>query len=70
MSEWIRVEDKLPATGEKVIVYRPTAESTQDQPVRVVRYTGHMRTSWQGVEHGFECICHPTHWMPLPAAPK
>lgn len=66
---WISVNDRLPAIGSQVIAYRPTAESTHDDAVMLTRYSGVERISWQGISHGFECICHPSHWMPLPAAP-
>ena len=67
---WISVDQQLLAKGQQVVAYRPTAAQTNDDPVRLVRYTGGERESWQGVTHGFDCICHPTHWMPLPAAPS
>lgn len=66
---WINVEERLPEKGQQVIAYRPTATLTQDEPVAFVRYTGRPNTSWQGIEHGFDHICHPTHWMPLPPPP-
>lgn len=66
---WISVNDRLPAIGSQVIAYRPTAESTHDDAVMLTRYSGVERISWQGISHGFECICHPSHWMPLPVAP-
>lgn len=66
---WVSVAERLPAKGEHVIAYRPTAKLTQDDEIRIVRYTAGEKESWQGVIHGFDCICHPTYWMPLPAAP-
>lgn len=69
---WIACADRLPEAGQQVIAYRPTAHQTQDEPVRLVRYLGdgrNPRRSWQGVLHCFDCICHVTHWMPLPPAP-
>ncbi|TQK10196.1 DUF551 domain-containing protein [Herbaspirillum sp. SJZ107] len=68
-SAWISVDERLPELGQKVIAYRPTAAQTSDPTINIIRYTGRERESWQGVKHGFDCICHPTHWMPLPAAP-
>jgi hypothetical protein len=69
--QWISVQDLLPQEGQQVIAYRPTAAETQDSPLKFVRYLGPKsgRESWQGVTHHFDCVCHPTHWMPLPAAP-
>jgi hypothetical protein len=67
--KWISVAERLPAVGQQVIAYRPTAAETQDPPVKLTRYLGTTRKSWQNVEHGFDCLCHPSHWIPLPAAP-
>jgi len=69
---WISVEDRLPEIGQGVIAYRPTAQQTSDPTICVTFYRGRgfEREDWQGVVHGFDCLCHPSHWMPLPAAPK
>jgi hypothetical protein len=70
MSEWISVDDKLPKVGEYVVVYRPLAKLTNDPVFDVSLYDGIERTSPQGVKHRFDMWCHPTHWMPIPEAPK
>jgi Lar family restriction alleviation protein len=72
VDNWISVKDRMPEPGQQVIAYRPTAELTQDSMVRIVRYlgAGRERESWQGVRHGFDCICHPTYWMPMPGTPS
>lgn len=66
---WISVEERLPEVGQKVLAYRPTAHLHNDSPVTDCVYTGEITTSWEGVEHHFSRINHPTHWMPLPDAP-
>ena len=68
-AEWISVDERLPEVGQGCIVYRPTAPESQDPVLKITHYTGRMQRDWQGVEHGFDCLVHPTHWMPLPAAP-
>lgn len=72
VDDWISVEHRMPEPGQQVIAYRPTAELTSDSMVRIVRYlgAGRERESWQGVWHGFDCICHPTHWKPIPGSPS
>lgn len=66
---WISVEDRLPEIGKKVLAYRPTAHLHADSPITNCIYTGQINRSWEGVEHGFDRINHPTHWMPLPEPP-
>lgn len=67
--QWISVDEKLPKRGQMVLAYRPTAEAHHDPVIALTRYTGKMNESWEGVQHGFDCLNHPSHWMPLPAAP-
>lgn len=68
--QWISVEDRLPEVGQGVIAYRPTAHLSNDPPITITFYAGGFRNeSWQGVKHGFDCLCHPSHWMPLPDVP-
>lgn len=69
-SGWISVKDRLPEVGQGVIAYRPTAQQTSDPTVCVTFYSGREKEDWQGVKHSFDCLCHPSHWMPLPAAPQ
>ena len=68
--EWISVDDRLPATGQQVIAYRPTAHISNDPTLCITFHSGRMQRDWQEVEHGFDCLCHPSHWMPLPATPS
>ena len=70
MSEWISVKDRLPDIGQRILAYRPTAKMHSDDEITTCVYTGEMRKSFEGIVHGFDRINHPTHWMPLPDAPK
>jgi hypothetical protein len=67
--QWISVEERLPEVGQSCLVYRPLAELTNDPVYDVREYCGRSVVSPQGVVHGFDCWCHPTHWMSLPEAP-
>ena len=66
---WISVEERLPEVGQNCLVYRPLAGHTNDPVFDIREYCGRNRESPQGIVHGFDCWCHPTHWMPLPEAP-
>lgn len=68
--EWISVEDRLPEVGIKVLCYRPEAEKSGDEIIKVSYALDGKNRSPQGIEHKFECWCHVTHWMPLPNPPK
>lgn len=56
--------------NKKILVYRPLAELSGDDEIRVSVRTGRKQTSPQGVVHDFDCWCHPTHWMPIPPIPR
>lgn len=62
---WISVTERLPDYGVDVLLYRPDAPKSFDPTYiirqRVVGYPG---------PFDFHCIAVPTHWMPLPNAPK
>jgi len=68
--EWINIKDQLPKIGQKVITFRPLAEESGDEKITIQNYVGGKNTSPQGIEHGFDRWCHPTHWMPLIDEPK
>ncbi|MTI12142.1 DUF551 domain-containing protein [Sansalvadorimonas verongulae] len=65
-SQWISVERKVPDVGQVVLVYRPEADKSHDNFVRMAKYTGVDNYSPQNVKHQFDCWCHPTHWMAIP----
>ena len=66
---WINVKDKLPNEGDEVIVY-VNGFST------IAEYKGYGDTGWTvltgiGTVDPFDyCYLKPTHWQPLPKAPK
>ena len=62
--EWISVEDALPEPGEVVITFRPMAKASGDEVYTVQKFIGknYGNKSPQGVIHGFDRWCHPTHW--------
>ncbi|MEH3916506.1 DUF551 domain-containing protein [Enterobacter asburiae] len=62
---WVACSERMPEVGSKVIVFRPSAEESNDPPVKTATYKG-----GREYYHGFDCYCEPTHWMPLPAAPQ
>lgn len=68
MSEWISVNDALPARGREVLVYRPNAPATGDPVIRTAFY-GRRGMNGHDLE-GFACYVQPTHWMPLPEPPQ
>ena len=62
MSEWIHVNERLPETNERVLVYlkEKVSRYTQIDTDRVIA----KKAGW--VRWGDEV----THWMPLPEPPK
>ena len=62
---WVACVERMPSAGEQVLAYRPDAPESNDPLIKMATYVG---GSAHG--HGFDCYCKPTHWMPLPAAPK
>lgn len=71
---WISVEDRLPTTGDPVLVYRPSGkydkvwiDCWREQPEAPVSFSSATISVGHGWdEHDFEDV---THWMPLPAPP-
>lgn len=67
--EWIKVEKQLPNEGEEVIVF-VNGFST------IAEYKGYGDTGWTvlrgiGIIDPFDYYSlKPTHWQPLPKAPK
>lgn len=74
---WLPIET-APRDRRKVLVYRPLAENSGDEPIAVKRLTGGRNNScWDGTVPPGETPCNPTdgachvtHWMPLPDAPS
>lgn len=57
---WISVKERLPEDGQDVLVFDEGAISVKS----LSSYTH----KWHPYENGFDC--EPSHWMPLPEAPK
>lgn len=75
MSDWVNVGDRVPETGQVVLVYFPERSFMQ---VDIEEWIEFRETplSWSSItiptgegwsESEFEDI---THWMPLPSPPK
>ena len=58
--QWISVKDRLPEEGQDVLVF--------DEGTISVKSLSSYTHKWHPYENGFDC--EPSHWMPLPAAPK
>jgi hypothetical protein len=61
---WISVEERLPAIGSTVFVWRPGFESPE-YAMRMARYRGTAR--WSTVPGQWEI--RATHWAELPEGP-
>jgi hypothetical protein len=60
--QWISVRDRLPEEDQEVLIY--------DWPFRFTCLFWKSRESAFQWELSNGRNCNPTHWMPLPAAPK
>jgi hypothetical protein len=72
---WQPIET-APIDGREVLVYRPLARLTRDEPVAIKRLIGGDNHCWPRTvpEGATPCnptdgSCHVTHWMPLPPPP-
>ena len=79
MSKWIAVDERLPAEGERVLLWIPVTRREHNMGVR----EGHRYQSFLGdnVQEWWlsndSCSCcyseqpyPPTHWRPLPEGPQ
>lgn len=57
MSEWIRIEEKIPDEKTRVLVFIPHSDTKIDTD----RILNGKWVRWNG---------HVTHWMPLPEPPE
>lgn len=74
MTEWVSVEDKLPAENEWVLVYFcPEGESGLDNDTVTICRFDHKKKEWV-CEYAVSGDYSPpevvTHWMHFPASPK
>jgi hypothetical protein len=65
MSDWIKVEDRMPERGKEVVVYN--AGFVMSAYVRSTEYFKKPVTPWMSNNRP---LYHVTHWMPLPEPPK
>ena len=62
---WIPVEERLPGTGEIVLVYGKRGGIYTAEHNRSARWPG---SFWK--LNSKSHYCEPTHWMPLPEPPE
>lgn len=74
--QWQPIET-APRDGTRILLYRPLAETTHDDIIDIKRGMPSDQTCWaktipQGMDstNYTDGYCKPTHWMPLPEAPK
>ena len=74
--EWQPIET-APRDGTRILLYRPLAERTQDDPIDIKRGIAIPRHCWgETIPQGWNAdnytdgACRATHWMPLPEAPN
>jgi hypothetical protein len=63
VSDWIKVEDRLPAVAEHVLAV------IQDRPGWPVDVDV-AALDWRGRWGSGDFLCRVTHWMPLPDPPE
>ena len=71
--EWINVEDRLPERYTEVMVWPYPSEQVMTAQFGLVRKESAPCWHYSTYESNWgweERDCNPTHWMPLPAAPK
>ncbi|WP_367399151.1 DUF551 domain-containing protein [Halomonas sp. FL8] len=69
MSEWVSVDERMPAKGVDVQVY---CSDTKEQMVAFLVGNGRFQYGTYPVSDGFAgCLmCQPTHWKPLTEPPR
>ena len=65
MTDWIPVGERLPEENSKVIIYSKVLFFDVEVDCGIL-FDG----EWQTITNGGWDSCEPTHWMPLPEAPK
>lgn len=69
-SKWISVKDRLPSLHDDVLMY---FKDDDNMAVGYLDDVDEDRTMWSAYSDGgyyTDCDYEPTHWMPLPEAPK
>jgi hypothetical protein len=69
MSEWIKVEDRLPNDGDYVLTYSCGRVDIQTCYINSVSRNGQKK--WYFADNSDDWIDdNVSHWMPLPTPPK
>ena len=63
--QWNKYPETKPPNGVRVLTYRPLAPETGDNPLIMQEYGDFIRTSPQGVHHGWTHCCQVTHWAEI-----
>ena len=73
MSEWIKCSEQLPEEWDYVLVYRPQEIDGRiviaSEIIDTAEFQGDNELNYQWFTEGHGYVT-PTHWMPLPDAPK
>lgn len=74
--EWQPIET-APRDGTRILLYRPLADRTNDDPIDIKRGVPRDNGCWGETipaglsgENYTDGACRATHWMPLPEAPN
>lgn len=74
--EWQPIET-APRDGTRILLYRPLAERTNDDPIDIKRGVPRNSHCWEEtIPPGMDATnytdgaCKATHWMPLPEPPN
>jgi len=69
--KWISVKERLPEDGQDVFGYWPLySESKKITGLNYSVVKFRKDNSWWSLEVTEDDFCSPSHWMPLPEAPK
>ena len=73
--EWQPI-DTAPRDGSRILLYRPLANRTGDEPIDIKHGTSYSMGCWASTvpdgmtdENYTDGACKATHWMPLPPPP-
>ena len=77
MTGWRTDFENMPEAGCRVLVYRPLAENSNDEPIAIMRVVFGGRHCWEKTVppgaapfNPTDGACHVTHWMPIPEPPQ
>jgi Protein of unknown function (DUF551) len=75
MSAWVKCSDRMPETGDAVLVYGVEPGRASMTVARWAKHYSRTMGAWQLEQTGTyaedsDVWPTPTHWMPLPEAPQ